>query len=434
MALTIVAALNALTTIGLDQTIVSTKFDSSDQLKAHLDTVWSAEVIRGLLIALMVAASAFPAARFYGQPQLNVMIPILGLVTLVQGFQNIGLVILRKEISFARIFWYELVTNVAGIALTVAMAVVMRNVWALVIGLVLNTALETALSYVFHSYRPRLAFEKIALHRALNLGKFVIVIAIASYVTTMGDNVMVGRFLGTGSLGIYSLAYNVASAPISVLVFALGKVLFPAYAEITAHSPQRLEQAFTKVFSISSLILITITLPLFMLASEIVQLLFGDRWTSAGPVLRILALSIPLRGLALIISTIFLSMNRHKQMAGVRVLEAIVFLAVFYPLIRAFGLSGAAWAVVIAYVFACVTRLAVLSEIIPGILSKLFQISLSTVAAAGAGLLIASVSLTFLTSPLPRVILGGLLSTIIPPAILLLIRSDLRRMLIEWFS
>src|SRR6185503_6439776 len=111
MALTMVAALNAVTTIGLDRTIVANKFETKDELKTNLDTVWSAELIRSFVIALMVAVSAFPVSRFYGQSQLNLIVPILGLVTLVQGFQNIGLVILRKEISFAKIFWYELATN-----------------------------------------------------------------------------------------------------------------------------------------------------------------------------------------------------------------------------------------------------------------------------------------------------------------------------------
>ena len=434
MALTIVAALNALTTVGLNQTIVANKFDTKGELEAHLDTVWSAELIRSLVVTLLVWASAFPISRFYGQAQLTVIIPILGLTTLVQGFQNIGLVILRKEISFAKIFWYELATNVSGIALTVALAVVMRNVWALVIGLLLTGVVGTVLSYVFHSYRPRLALEKIALRRALNLGKFVLVIAVASYLTTMADNVMVGRLLGAGALGNYSLAYNISSAPISVLVFALGSVLFPAYAEITAQRPKRLEQAFTKVFSVSSLILLTITVPFFLLAGEIVQLLFGGRWTSAGTALRVLALTIPMRGLTLIVTPVFYALNRPKQVAVGRTLEAVVFLAVLYPLITAFGLVGAAWAGVIAYAFACVNRLVALREIIPGISSKLFRISLFTLAAASVGLVIASVSLTFLTSPLPRVILGGLLSTIIPPVIMLLISADLRKWLLDWFS
>lgn len=433
MALTVVAALNALSALGLGRTIVTNKFDTTDELKAHLDTVWSVELLRSFVIALLVSASAFPMSRFYGQAQLKVIIPILGLVTLVQGFQNIGLVMLRKEISFARIFWYELATNTAGIALTVALAVVMRNVWALAIGLLLTAALGTVLSYIFHSYRPRLALEKKALRRALSLGKLTLVIAVASYVTNMADNVMVGRLLGAGALGNYSLAFNIASAPISVLVFSIGTVLFPAYAEITAQRPKALELAFTKVFSIALMIMVTITVPLFLLASEVVQLIFGGRWTTAGTVLRVLALVIPLRGFSLMVSTVFWGLNRPKDVAVGTTLEAIVFLAALYPLIRAFGLTGAAWAGMIAYAFACVSRLMALSEIMPGISAKLFRISLSILAAAGAGLLIACISLRFLTSPLPRVILGGLLSTIIPTVILLSVKADWRRWLIEWF-
>ena len=434
MALTIVAALNALTTIGLERTIVANKFDTPEELKTHLDTVWSAELIRSLVIALMVSASAFPMSRFYGQPQLKAIIPILGLLSFIQGFQNTGLVILRKEITFARIFWYELATNASGLALTVALAVIMRNVWALVIGLLLTAVLSTVLSYVFHSYRPSLAFEKIALRRALSLGKFTLVIAIASYVTNMADNVLIGRLLGIGALGNYSLAFNMASAPMVILVFSLGTVLFPAYAEITADHPERLELAFTKVFSISLMIMLTITVPLFLLAGEIVQLLFGDRWTTAGTVLRVLALAIPLRGLAQIISTAFWGLNRPKEVAVGRTLEAVVFLAALYPLITAFGLVGAGWAGVIAYAFACVNRLIALNKIIPGISSKLLTVSLSTLAAAGAGLGIASFSLTFISSSLTRVILGGLISMIVPGVILLLVRADLRKWLVEWFS
>ncbi len=434
MALTIVAALNALTTVGLSRTIIANKFDTTDELKAHLDTVWTVELIRTFIIALLVAACAFPMARFYGQPQLKIIIPVLGLTTLVQGFQNIGLAMLRKQISFARIFWYELATNLGGIALTIALAIVLRNVWALVLGLLLTAALGTILSYTFHSYRPRPSLETQALRRALSLGKVTVVIAAALYVTNMADNVMVGRLLGTAALGNYSLAFNIASAPISVLVFSLGNVLFPAYAEITAQRPTALELAFIKVFNIALMIMLTIAVPLFLLAGEVVQLLFGDRWTTAGTVLRVLALVIPLRGLSLILSTVFWGLNRPKDVAVGATLEAFVFLAALYPLIKAFGITGAAWAAMIAYGFAGINRLVALSKIIPGILPKLFRISAFTLAAAGAGLLVAGTSLTFLTSPLPRVIFGGLLATIIPTVILLSLKADLRRWLIEWFS
>src|SRR6185503_1388377 len=253
-----------------------------------------------------------------------------------------------------------------------------------------------------------------------------LVIAVASYVTNMADNVMIGRLMGSGALGNYSLAFNIASAPIVILVFSLSTVFFPAYAEIISANPKRLEPAFTKVFSISLVVMLIITVPLFLLAEEIVQLLFGDRWTSAGTVLRVLAIAIPLRGLAQIISTAFWGLNRPKEAAVGRMLEAVVFLTALYPLITAFGL--------IAYAFACLNRLVALNKIMPGIKSKLLIGSLSTLLAGGAGLVIASFSLTFITSPLPRVILGGLISLIIPAVIMLLVKADLRKWIVSWFS
>jgi O-antigen/teichoic acid export membrane protein len=432
MALTVTGALNAVSSLGLVRTIVATKFETNDEMRTYLDTVWSVELLRTLLITLLLSVAAFPISRFYGQDQLKIIIPVLGLTTLVSGFQNIGLVILRKQLSFERLFWYELVTNVAGIALTVALAVSMRNVWALVIGLLLTAALGMVLSYVFHSYRPRIAFEKGALRRVLSLGKLTLSIAIALYVLNMADNIMVGRLLGTAALGNYSLAFNIASAPISVLVLSLTSVLFPAYAEIASQPREALDLAFTKAFSVALLIIVSIAMSLFLLAGDLVQLLFGSRWTMAGTALRILALVIPLRGLSLLVSTFFWGLNRPKDVAINTAVEALIFLAALYPLITTLGLPGAAWASMIAYGFGCLAHMRSLNKILPGIATKLFHISLSIIVAAASGLLIAWFVLRFLASPLPRVVVGGLLAAAIPPLILLSFKRDFRRWVLEW--
>jgi O-antigen/teichoic acid export membrane protein len=373
MALTVVTAADALTTIGLDRTIIANQFQTRDELEAHLDTVWSAELIRRIIVALVVSLSAFPMAQFYRQSDLKIIIPILACANLVQGFQNIGLVLLQKEINFRRVFWFDLTTNVGGVVLTIALAAVLRNVWALVLGMLLAATIGTALSYVFHSYRPRVKFERVALAKAAHFGKFAIVFAVASYVANTADNIMVGRLLGTAALGNYSLAFNIASAPIIVVIFSVSAVLLPAYAEINSQDPAMLEPAFTKSFNLTVLIMLTIAVPLFFSADEVVQVLFGARWTSAGSVLRILALVIPLRGLTLLTSTVFWSTNKPREVATVRTLDAVVFFAALYPLISTSGLPGVAWAGVIAYAFACVNRAIALNKIIPGISWKLLR-------------------------------------------------------------
>jgi len=432
MALTVLAALTSVTTTGMDQSLLAHQFTDRNDLQTQLNTVWTAELIRSLLLSLLVGACAFPLARFYGEPRLRLIIPVLSLTALIQGWQNIGLVLLRKEISFARIFWYELASNVGGLIVTIGLVLVLRNVWGLVLALVAGAVLNTALSYLVHAYRPRLAIERRALRRAFNFGKFALVIATASYITTMADNVTVGRLLGSDALGKYALAYNLASVPIGVVIYSFGRVLFPAYVEIATQRPEQLRQAFTKVFTISSLLLIMIAVPMFLLAGDFVWLLFGSRWVSAGAPLRVLTLIIPLRGLMLIVSAVFFGMNLPRKVAIGKTIEAIIFLALLYPLTVSFGMIGAAWAGVITYAIAFVNRALALREIIPGILAELLRISGSTLASATAGVSIGSLILGLVHSPAPRVLVVGLLSSTIAAGVFCSISADLRKWLRDW--
>src|SRR6266550_3310530 len=90
MALTIVLGLNALTKIGLEQTIMARQFDNDKELREHLNTVWSAEMVRSFFLALLVLVCAYPVARFYGQPKLYTLMPVLSLAAFIDGLQNVG--------------------------------------------------------------------------------------------------------------------------------------------------------------------------------------------------------------------------------------------------------------------------------------------------------------------------------------------------------
>ena len=431
MAMTIMLGLTALTTLGLDQTILARKFDSDSELRAQLDTVWSAELMRTLLLTLLLLACAYPVSSFYGQPKLLGLVSILSLATLFDGMRNIGLALLRKQISFARIFWYELTTNITAAVLTIALAVRFRSVWALVLGQIIAAALGMLLSYAFHPYRPRFAFDRVAFKRVLNFGKFGLVIAIGSYITTTADNVVVGRLLGARALGNYALAYNLASFPIGVLVFALSKVTLPAFAELAATVPARVDNAFTRVFTLSALLLISLQVPLFILSADVVQVLYGPKWSVAAPVLRVLSLIIPLRGLVLIINSFLVGLNRPRPVATGKVFEAALFLCLLFPMTRALGLTGAAWSGIIVYAFALINRIVILRRNMPGLENRLAWISLSALVAAGVGLFVADFGLSFLESLFPRILLGGLLATSAPAVLLLLMRADLRRWIVE---
>jgi O-antigen/teichoic acid export membrane protein len=234
MALTVVTGLNALTTIGLDLSVIKTRFKSDEELSTHLDTVWTVDLLRRTILAILLAVLAYPAAKFYREARLYQILLLFSLLPFIQGLQNIGLLIYRKTINFRRIVWLELVTNFLTVVTTIALVVWTRNVWALVLSQLVAAAIGVVLSYVFHPYRPRLAFDKDAFGLALTFGKYVVFIGMLGYVMQMADNILIGRLFSAAVLGTYVIAYNLAMLPIHAIATVIVNVTFPAYAEISS--------------------------------------------------------------------------------------------------------------------------------------------------------------------------------------------------------
>ena len=89
MALTVVTGLSALTSIGQDISVIKRKFKSDHELAKHLDTLWTVDLIRRLLLAVLMLVMARPAAKFYGDARVFQLLLVLSLLPLIQGLQNI---------------------------------------------------------------------------------------------------------------------------------------------------------------------------------------------------------------------------------------------------------------------------------------------------------------------------------------------------------
>lgn len=418
MAATAVAALSALTAIGLDQTLIAHGFEAKENLRTQLDTTWTAELIRRLCITLLLAAIAYPTTRFYGRAELISILAVAGLTPLIQGLQNIGLVLPRKQVEFAALFRHELTTGVVTAIVAVALALIMRNVWALVWGQLAGVLSGTLLSYFFHPYRPRLAFDGEVFRRALRFGKYATVIGIAAYVTTMADNVLVGRLFGAGVLGAYAVAYNLAGMPAGMIMGVVGRATFPAYAELAAQGLERVGAAFNRSLAVGSALLTLATVPLFLLGPEIISVLYGEKWAAAGAALRILSLVGLGRGLVVIISGLHFGMNKPRQVALGKTLEAGIFLLLLYPLTSRYGAVGAAWAGVAAYFFALLNRLLSLKRLIPREYGRALLNVAASLASGVCGVLAGTLLLSFVEGDWLRLFAGGLVSTAVCAALL----------------
>jgi O-antigen/teichoic acid export membrane protein len=309
-------------------------------------------------------------------------------------------VLYTRRLDFRRFVWLEQSTNIILTGTALLVAVWTRNVWALVASQLASVVAVVALSYALDSYRPRLAFDTNAFRQAFAYSRHLFLIGVTAYITTTADNVVVGRVLGAAALGSYLIAYNLASTPVAIIARIFGGVLFPAYYEASdrgrGNSPQA-TRLFEKAFAVSAALLATISVMLVLLSAEIVQLLFGPKWSEAAPILRILALICFARGLLQIAGTFILTIRRPWVEARAKLFESAIFLAALYPLTLRYGLVGAAWSGAIVYVVALCVRLKIIGSFAPEAQRTALGVLLRVISSGLAGLLAGVVTLKALT-------------------------------------
>jgi len=426
MALTVVTGLGALTSIGLDVSFIKTRFKSDRELARHLDTLWTVDLIRRLLLGLLMLAVARPAAKFYGEARVYQLLLVLSLLPLIQGLQNIGLLMYRKEVNFRKIVWLEILTNLLTAIATIALVLWTRNVWALVLSQLVSAFIGVALSYLFHPHRPRLQLDNTSLRLVLDFGKYAFVLAVLGYVMSMADNILLGKLYSATILGTYVIAYNLAVLPLHGVGNAIVNVTFPAYAEIAGGEVKRLERAFVRVFATSSTLLTLATAMLLLLGNEIVVFLYGAKWAAAGIILRILALLVFFKGHAILVSPLLVSVRGIAPDAKIKLFEAALFLVVLYPLTSKYGSIGAAWAGAIAFFVMMVNRLRVAALLLPDIAGVLVRTVLSASIACVIATTLGALAIGPIGNVLVRFLFGGSVIAISASAVMWILSPQLR--------
>ena len=101
-----------------------------------LDTAWTAQVLRGVILWLGTLGLAGPVAALYDAPDLARLLPVAGLTLLIAGFNPTRIDTANRHLLLGRVTALDLVAQTIGIGAMVALALALGTVWALVIGAV----------------------------------------------------------------------------------------------------------------------------------------------------------------------------------------------------------------------------------------------------------------------------------------------------------
>jgi O-antigen/teichoic acid export membrane protein len=331
----------------------------------HLNTVFWLTIASGILLTLLSIFLAPFIAKFYGQHCLKNLTIALSVIFIVTSLSVVPQAILQKGMKFRLLAKVE--TGAAIVAGVCAVVLASRGagIWSLVMQTLVGASASTLLLWYLCRWRPAFTFDSASCSEMYRFSANLMGFNVLNYWVRNLDNLLVGRFLGSSMLGIYSFAYNLMVMPVSQITGVTSRVMFPALASIK-DDIDRVRGIYLMSTRIIALFSFPVIVGMIVVAEPFIMLVYGAKWLPVVPVFQILCLTGLLQPVGATVGWIFTTQGRTDLMFKFGVYAGIIYLISFAVGIK-WGIIGVAW----SYFFSSYLLILYPSWSIPGRLIRI---------------------------------------------------------------
>lgn len=301
----------------------------------------------GLGATLLIAALAGPAVETFAGGGDIAAVRALSAGVFLYALGICAFALLQKNLRLKDYAAANIGSAVISSLIAVAAGVLGAGVWALVVRQLLSMGLLSAFAWIGarRLIPPRTAAERARRLPALQLrqpqwtGFFLL--AAADFAVLNADVFVVGNLTRARGLGLYSLAFTLAFAPLTQIAWQIGRVLFPAAA-----ATRRLQDVGRRTLvslRLMALLLAPAVPPVLALAPVLPEVL-GSRWAPMVVPFQLLLAAGVGQALVSVIGESLSGTGNVWFRARVNLVWAIAMVAALVVLVSVDGIRGAALA------------------------------------------------------------------------------------------
>lgn len=309
VALTAYAIISSLGELGISACLIRADLD----IDSLAPTVTAVSVLSGAVFAGAMAALASPIATGLGAPAAVAPIRVLALAVLLLGVFAVPTAQMAREFKQDKIFLANAIAFVPATVLLIVLAKAgsgaMAFAWSMV-------ARQLAVGCVLLIVAPRHYWPGLTRKALAVIFSFGLPLAVANFVNYSLLNVdyaFVGHLLGPVALGVYMLAFTVASWPSGLLGGVINSVSMPAFSRVK-HDLALLRDAMAASVRAVALIVMPMCAMMIALANPLVLTLYGQKWQNVAKVLPALALYSAFFMLCLLFANMLTGLGRSRSL------------------------------------------------------------------------------------------------------------------------
>lgn len=345
----------ALLSLSFMETISSTGFEQAliqkkGETEKYLSSVWTANLARSLVLFIIVIIAAPFIAFFFNNPSLTNILRVIAFGIVIYGLTNVKVLYFQKELEFKKHFYYQFSGILAEFGTSILLALLLQNVWALVFGLLAGNFVRLIAGFLLHPWKPKIEFCFGKLRELFSFGKWVVGTNILSFFLIQGDDLLVGKMLGTNSLGLYQMAYRTSNITTTEVSHVINQISFPALAKLQAHH-DKVKKIYLRILQFISVVSFPLGVLIIFLASDFVKLFLTTNWLPMVVPMQILAIWGLIRAISACNGTLFQACGKPQIETKLQLFRFLIMLLLIFPFMARWGTSGAALAVLFAGLF-----------------------------------------------------------------------------------
>ncbi|MCA0900242.1 oligosaccharide flippase family protein [Microbulbifer agarilyticus] len=298
LANVVIAGIQMVTDVGIQKSIIQSKAGTH---RDFLDTAWILQIFRGIslaaiifgiAIALWVGSSSLPAESVYADPDLPAVLAILAFSLVVSGFRSTKSATSNRELRLARVTSIELASQLLSIITMVTWATYSPTIWALVAGTIVANVAKVLAEYILlPGYNNRWKWQWDHAREIFHFGKWIFATSLLGYWVLNGDRIILAFDITAAEMGIYSIAIFIVGSVRGALNSIMQKVMYPALSRAVREG-ENCSNVYYRFRLPLDLIICGFCGFLFVSGSTLIEVLYDDRYSQAGPFLAVLAIGL----------------------------------------------------------------------------------------------------------------------------------------------
>jgi O-antigen/teichoic acid export membrane protein len=335
----LLVGLSMLSDLGIQPAIQSSKRGDDPDF---LNTAWTLNMIRALMLFILACALAWPMSWFYGEALLFQLIPVSAASLLILAFEPTRAETASRHMALGRVTLMEMSSQVISVVAMLLLAWWTGSIWALVAGNLVGAVARTVLAWVMlPGISNRIHLDRESARELVRYGRWIFFSTVAGFIVLQSDKLILGHYLTMQELGLYNIGFFLAGFPLMLGQLLVQRLMIPIYR---SSPPRESAENFARLRRIRfmlSAFLVAGVAPLALGGIYIVDLLYDARYASSGAVTMVVSIALLPQMLGLTYDQVALASGDSRGFFTLNATRAAILVTLLITLVPIMGIPGA---------------------------------------------------------------------------------------------